>query len=76
MKWSPPMPRGPKPSKAETKADTTDRIARGIIGAEAEKREIKTARLRRARLEREARQDVKETARAKTVASRQARSST
>ena len=49
---------GPKSSKA----DITDRMARSIIGAEAEKRRIKTARLRQARLEREARQEPKETA--------------
>jgi hypothetical protein len=44
----------PKQSKAESKADTTNRTARGIIGAEAQKREAKTARLRQARLEKEA----------------------
>jgi hypothetical protein len=41
----------PTASKAETKADITDRTARTIIGAEAERREVKTARLRQARLE-------------------------
>ena len=44
----------PKPSKAETKADVTTHVARAIIGAEAERREAKTARLRQARLEDEA----------------------
>jgi hypothetical protein len=44
----------PKQSKAESKADTTNRTARGIIGAEAQKRDAKTARLRQARLEKEA----------------------
>lgn len=44
----------PKASKAETKADTTTNAARTIIDAEVEKREAKTARLRQARLDREA----------------------
>ncbi|MGO4562659.1 hypothetical protein [Rhizobiales bacterium 3FA27D7] len=44
----------PKPSKAETKADITNYTARAIVGAEAELREAKTARLRQARLENEA----------------------
>ena len=44
----------PKPSKAETKADITDHAARAIIGNEAALREAKTARLRQARLENEA----------------------
>ena len=47
---------GPKPSRAETKADVTDHAARSIISAEAERREAKTARLRQARLEQEAAQ--------------------
>lgn len=46
----------PRQSKAETKADTTDHAARAIITAEAERRDAKTARLRQARLEREAMQ--------------------
>jgi len=46
----------PKPSKAETKADITDHAARAIITDEAERREAKTAKLRQARLEREAMQ--------------------
>lgn len=44
----------PTRSKAETKADVTDYNARAIIGAEAEHRDAKTARLRQARLEHEA----------------------
>ena len=44
----------PKPSKAETKADVTTHVARAIVGAEAERREAKTARLRQARLKDEA----------------------
>lgn len=44
----------PRPSKAETKADITDRAARTIVGDEAARREAKTARLRQARLENEA----------------------
>lgn len=37
-----------------SKADITDQVARAIIGAEAERRAAKTARLRQARLENEA----------------------
>lgn len=44
----------PKPSKAETKADITDHAARTIIDDEAARREAKTARLREARLQEEA----------------------
>lgn len=44
----------PRPSKAETKADITNHAARAIIGDEAVRREVKTARLRQARLENEA----------------------
>jgi hypothetical protein len=44
----------PRPSKAESKAEVTNHTARAIIGAEAERREAKTARLREARLENEA----------------------
>lgn len=45
----------PQPSnKAQTKADMTDSAARAIIGEEARRREEKTARLREARLAREA----------------------
>ncbi len=44
----------PRPSKAETRADITDHAARAIIGDEASRREAKTARLRQARLESDA----------------------
>lgn len=44
----------PARSKAETKAEVTDHTARAIIGDEAQRREAKTARLRQARLENEA----------------------
>lgn len=44
----------PKSSKQEAKADTTTRIAREILDAEAAKREAKTEKLRQARLLREA----------------------
>lgn len=44
----------PKSSKAETKADTTDRAARTVIEAEAAKQAAKTARLRKLRLAQEA----------------------
>lgn len=45
-----------KPSRptAETKAEITNRTARAMIDAEAERREINTAKLRQARLEKEA----------------------
>lgn len=65
-------------SKAETKADVTDRTARDIIGAEAEKRERKTERLRLARLEMEAKAPAEEPAKprkAKAPAVRRAKSS-
>ncbi|SFM25066.1 hypothetical protein [Shimia aestuarii] len=44
----------PTPPRAETLMDKTTRIVRGILDDEAEQRENKTARLRKARLEREA----------------------
>lgn len=44
----------PKSSKADTRADLTDHTARAIIGDEAARREAKTARLRQARLDNEA----------------------
>lgn len=44
----------PSKSKAESRADITDRTARAIIDAEAEGREAKTMRLRQARLKAEA----------------------
>ncbi len=43
----------PKP-KAETLMDKTTRAVRQILDEETERREVKTARLRKARLEREA----------------------
>lgn len=43
----------PRQSKAETKADVTNNAAKAIIGAEVERREAKTLRLRKARLEKE-----------------------
>ena len=45
--------RQPKP-KPQTRAAITDHAARGIIDAEAERREAKTERLRKARLALEA----------------------
>ena len=44
----------PTPPRAETLMDKTTRIVRGIIDEEAEQRLLKTSRLRKARLEREA----------------------
>ncbi|MAS47893.1 MAG: hypothetical protein CL557_10820 [Alphaproteobacteria bacterium] len=41
----------PRVSKAETKADITNKVARAIISADAERRESKIARLRQVRLE-------------------------
>ena len=46
----------PAPSRAETKADITDRTARAILDDEAAKRREKTAKLRAARLEMEDRE--------------------
>lgn len=46
----------PKASKAETKADITNHAVRTIIRDEAARREAKTAKLRQARLENEAKQ--------------------
>lgn len=40
----------PTKSRAETKADTTDRTARSILDAEAKRRRGKTAKLRNQRL--------------------------
>ncbi len=69
-----------KSSKAESKADTTSHAARAIIRAEVERRDAKTARLKQARLEREAAQAATETPatprRAKAAVPRRARSST
>jgi hypothetical protein len=44
----------PKPSKAETKADATNRAARMMIETEAARQAAKTARLRKLRLAQEA----------------------
>lgn len=44
----------PARSSAEAKADATDRTARTIIAAETERRDANTARLREARLKRDA----------------------
>lgn len=70
----------PARPKTESKADITDRTARIIIGAEAERRDVKTARLRQARLEMEAVQAALDTPtkprRARAAAPRRARSST
>ncbi|BCH26446.1 hypothetical protein [Mesorhizobium sp. L-8-3] len=69
----------PNPSKAETKADITNHAARAITGDEAARREAKTARLRQARLEREAQLasavSPAEPPRAKTGSKRRAKSS-
>lgn len=45
---------GPSLSKLESKADSTTKAARALFDAEAAERVAKTARLRQARLEREA----------------------
>ncbi len=45
----------PARSKAETKAEITDSVARTIIEAEAKARDTKTAKIRQARLAMEAR---------------------
>jgi len=47
-----------KGTSAENKAATTDKAFREIIDAEARSREAKTARLRQARLEKEAQEPV------------------
>lgn len=44
----------PVPSRTETKADTTDRIAREIIQSETDRRHALTEKLRAARLAQEA----------------------
>jgi hypothetical protein len=62
----------PKPSKSESKADTTTNIARAILDDEATRREVKTAKLRAARLAMEeqqaAEEPVKKPAKAKKAA--------
>ncbi|MDT8327777.1 MAG: hypothetical protein RQ750_10390 [Roseovarius sp.] len=52
-------------SKAETKADSTARVAKGIIDDEAALRDAKTKTLRTARLEREASVEAPTTAKPK-----------
>lgn len=52
----------PKASKAESKAEITDIAARAIIGDEVARREAKTAKLRQARLDLEAKQAEEEAA--------------
>ena len=68
----------PARSKAETKAEITDRTARAIIDAEAARREAKTEKLRRARLAREERDaaasPAAEETKAKTSKARRTRS--
>lgn len=44
----------PKPTRQETKAEITSRVARDIMDKEATARDAKSTRLRAARLEREA----------------------
>lgn len=69
----------PAKSKADTKADLTDQTARAIVDAEVDRREAKTARLRQARLEMEAKAleepPPAKPPRAKAEAPRRARSS-
>ncbi|TKT81260.1 hypothetical protein [Aquamicrobium sp. LC103] len=48
----------PAPSRIEAKADVTTKVARSIIDAEVASREAKTARLRRARLQKESNDNV------------------
>ena len=43
-----------RPSKAESKADATTEVVKGIVEADTAAREAKTARLRAARAERDA----------------------
>lgn len=66
-------------SKADTKADLTAQTARAIVDAEVDRREAKTARLRQARLEMEAKASDETSpakqSRAKAATSRRARSS-
>lgn len=44
----------PNPSRLDSKAKTTDSVARSILESEAKEREAKTARLRALRLKKEA----------------------
>lgn len=56
----------PKASKSESKAEITDHAARAIIDDEVARREAKTAKLRQARLELEAKQADEAAAAAKS----------
>ncbi len=62
----------PKPSKSESKADTTTSVARAIMDDEVARREAKPAKLRAARLameeEQAAEAPVKKPAKAKKAA--------
>ena len=51
-----------RPSKAETKADATTKIVKGIVESETAARQAKTARLRAARAERDASEAAQEAA--------------
>lgn len=55
----------PARTKPATRAEMTDRAARAIIEEERKLRDAKTARLRQARLEMEARQNKDETSKQK-----------
>lgn len=59
----------PARSRAESRAEITDRAARDIVEAETELRQSKTEMLRKARLEREAAQSVIVTKNKRTKAS-------
>lgn len=63
----------PPRSKSETKAETTNQAARSIMDVEAKAREAKTARLREARLVREAEQAAIETDKPKKVTRKKAK---
>ena len=57
MAKQPEIPAGvfaPRPSRQESKADTTTSVARSILEAETKARDAKTAKLRALRLAREA----------------------
>ncbi|MCV0428879.1 MAG: hypothetical protein K5905_25775 [Roseibium sp.] len=51
----------PKRESAESKAETTKRVSQELVQAEADRRAAKTAKLRAARLEMQARQSAAET---------------
>ena len=54
-----------RPSKAETKADSTNQVARGIIDAETTARQEKVAKLRAARADRDASEAAEKAANAR-----------